>query len=621
MITNRIFTKSNAAKNFFKACGSFGEISGAVTVNNGEITNKTDTYEMVCRYTKTAYGVYSRKDTFTNVSDTPITVNTLKSVFVFDGGEYEAYSQYNSWLTESSGLWHDIATGVQFGSKSARTCLDSTPFLALWNKQNRHGAAFHLVPESAWEMGARFVKHEAMFGKLVVEIGIQEYNFNVVLNPGESVELPEIIFYGFENKTDTDCYKLHRYMNEVCPRKKLPAIYNSWLYNFDAINYDMLAKQIPVAAEMGFDYFVIDAGWFGKGGDWSSSVGDWEENLTGGLCGRMIDVANLVRANGMKFGLWFEPERADGNSDAVKNHPDWFKFEDGAYLFDFANKEARENMLEVISGNIDKYGIEYIKFDFNADLTYDDRKTSFLEYHKGHNDFMAKLRERYPDIYITSCASGGFRMNLAGCRNFDSFWPSDNESPYDEMRMYRETIMRLPPQAFEKYTCIQTVKNFKPGGYNPENEKILACNDGTWYDVACVHPSYLKNYFNGSPIGFSCDLTSFSEDVRKMIGDYIADVKANSDFWLNAECRILCDGKELTVYEYSDKALSKIVISAFFGTVKQRNLCVYPIVDRCKNYLVNGEKISGEELCENGIDVFVPQWKEAVRIEITEVQC
>ena len=86
MITNRIFTKSNAAKNFFKACGSFGEISGAVTVNNGEITNKTDTYEMVCRYTKTAYGVYSRKDTFTNVSDTPITVNTLKSVFVFDGG-------------------------------------------------------------------------------------------------------------------------------------------------------------------------------------------------------------------------------------------------------------------------------------------------------------------------------------------------------------------------------------------------------------------------------------------------------------------------------------------------------------------------------------------------------
>lgn len=135
-----------------------------------------------------------------------------------------------------------------------------------------------------------------------------------------------------------------------------------------------------------------------------------------------------------------------------------------------------------------------------------------------------------------------------------------------------------------------------------------------------MHPSYLKNYFNGSPIGFSCDLTSFSEDVRKMIGDYIADVKANSDFWLNAECRILCDGNDLTVYEYSDKALSKIVISAFFGTVKQRNLCVYPIVDRCKNYLVNGEKISGEELSENGIDVFVPQWKEAVRIEITEVQ-
>ncbi len=61
------------------------------------------------------------------------------------------------------------------------------------------------------------------------------------------------------------------------------------------------------------------------------------------------------------------------------------------------------------------------------------------------------------------------------------------------------------------------------------------------------------------------------------------------------------------------------VVVVFFGTVMQRNICVYPVVDTNKTYLVNGEKISGAELCENGIDVFVPQWKEAVQIEITEV--
>ena len=87
-------------------------------------------------------------------------------------------------------------------------------------------------------------------------------------------------------------------------------------------------------------------------------------------------------------------------------------------------------------------------------------------------------------------------------------------------------------------------------------------------------------------MGFSCDLTLISEKVRKMMTEYIADVKKNRDFWIKAECRILCDAKELTVYEYSDKELKKNVIVAFLGTVMQRNLCVYPVVDANKIYLV-----------------------------------
>ena len=619
MINNRVFLKSDSPKNFFKACGAFGEISGTIERDGNKIINKTDTYKMVCRYTKNNYGVYTRQDTFQNISDKPITVNCLKSVFVFDGGEYEGYSQYNSWQTESAGKWQDLSTGIHLSGRSARTSMDATPFLSLWNKQTCHGAAFHLVPDSAWEITARMARHEAMFARLFVEIGILEYNLNVTLYPGEKIELPEIIFYGYTNKTDMDCYKLHRYMNERYPRKSFPIIYNSWLYNFDRISYEILENQVSVASEMGFEYFVIDAGWFGKGGDWSSSVGDWSENLTGGFCGRMREFADLVRANGMKFGLWFEVERADVNSDAVKNHRDWFVEENGTFLLDFANAEARENMLSTIFGMIEKYDIEYIKFDFNADLYYDCRRSAFLGYHAGHKAFMAALRERYPDLYITNCASGGARMNLAGCRNFDSFWPSDNESPYDEMRMYKESLLRLPPQVFEKYTCIQTINNFKPGGYNPESEKIIACNDATWYDVAGVHPSWLKAYFTGSPIGFSCNLTLIAENIRKQIAEYITDVKKNRDFWIKAECRILSDAKELTVYEYSDKELKRNVIVAFFGTVMQRNICVYPVVDTNKTYLVNGEKISGAELGKNGIDVYVPQWKEAVQIEITEV--
>ena len=77
MINNKLFEKSNNPQHFFRACGSFGEISGTIERADGEIINKTDTYKMVCRYTKTDYGVYSRKDTFENISDKPITVSCL----------------------------------------------------------------------------------------------------------------------------------------------------------------------------------------------------------------------------------------------------------------------------------------------------------------------------------------------------------------------------------------------------------------------------------------------------------------------------------------------------------------------------------------------------------------
>ena len=146
MINNRIFLKSDNPKDFFKTCGSFGEISGTIERDGNEIINKTDVYKIVCRYTKTNCGVYTRQDTFENISDKPITVNCLKSVFVFDGGEYEGYSQYNSWQTESAGKWQDLSTGIHLSGRSARTSMDATPYFHCGTSRPVMVPSFTLCP-------------------------------------------------------------------------------------------------------------------------------------------------------------------------------------------------------------------------------------------------------------------------------------------------------------------------------------------------------------------------------------------------------------------------------------------------------------------------------------------
>jgi alpha-galactosidase len=244
-----------------------------------------------------------------------------------------------------------------------------------------------------------------------------------------------------------DAYKLHAYMHKHYPRKSFPIIYNSWLYRFDKFTTEDILAQIPLAADIGAEYFVIDAGWFGKGKNWTVSVGDWSENLVTGFAGRMGEVADAVRAHGMKFGLWIEFERAHAKSDAIRDHEEYYTIaheDTGVRFFDFANPEARAWMLDTVSGLIDKYGVKYIKNDNNVDMQWDPRHTGYYEYHKGRDAFIDALRAKYPDLYLTSCASGGEQMELANYTRFDSNWPSDNESPYVEMDIYKASLSLVP---------------------------------------------------------------------------------------------------------------------------------------------------------------------------------
>lgn len=612
MFNRKTFEKGTDSRQFFGGCGSFGEMRGTVQRDGKAISLNTPEYSITCTYEHDAYGVFTRRDLFVNRSDKEMIVNGLKSRFVFEGGEYEVYTQFCNWQTENMGQWQPLVTSVSVGTDCIRDCQNAAPFMALWSAQEQRGVALHLLPESGWSMKATRVGIGGKKTKIVVELGISDYNFAKKLAPGESLELPELICYEVKNKIHLDCYKLHNYLHTRYPRRLMPMMYNTWLYRFDNITFENLSKQIPLAADLGLEYFFIDAGWFGKGKDWFTSVGDWEENQTAGFQGRMLEFANQVRAAGMKFGIWLEPERAHVNSDAVKNHPEYYlpMGADTENLFlDFGNPEAREWMLGVLGGLIEHYGVEYIKDDFNAHDYFDVKQESFISYHKGQREFIKTLRERYPQVYLCSCAGGGMRMELDNYKYFDSTWPSDNESPYTEMEMYRHGILRLPPQAFERWAAIHSItgledfyKSFGNSCYG-SCERLVACADATWTHIDGVMLSYLKGYMTGGPIGFSCDLSLISETVRAEMKAFIAKMKEERAFWMTAVARVLCATKTLDVYQYSDMALNRAVIQVFTNDVLQETCTVHPELDAAKSYRVNGEVRTGAEIQEEGIEI------------------
>lgn len=628
------FLAGHFAREYFKGHGSFGEICGEVTHEDGALTNRSDAYEIRCTYETCENGVFTRKDVFTNISDRPIRVNGLKSRFVFNGDEYEVYTQFNGWQHESSGQWQSLVTSVTTQSRSTRLTFSGTPFMALWSKQENRGVAMHIIPNGAWEMTATRTPYSSKHTKVVADLGLHEYGMDITLQPGESIEMPEILCYEFRNKLDMDCWKLHNYMHIRAPRRQMPMLYNTWLCRFDNLDYDVLIRQAELAAELGLEYYLIDAGWFGKGAAWNLSVGDWEENQTGALYGRMNEVADKIRSLGMKFGLWLEPERAVPTADNVKNFPQYYMKggteEDPYYFLDFGNDEARCWMLDIVFGLIDRYGIEYIKDDYNADLYFDPKNTAFTNYHEGHRKFIGAIREKYPDIYLTNCGSGGLRLDLKSYMLFDSAWPSDNESPYIEMRMYRDTILRMPPQGFERWIAAHSIAGHKDfyqcfaGSNRDDLERMVACGDAVWHHLVGVQESFMDGYMTCGPVGFSCDLRLFSEKAFAHFKEKIAGIKEEREFWKTAVARILVDTESVTTFQYSDAALNKIVVQMFTHETMQQHFRVYPVVDKARSYrTADGTVLTGCQIEEEGLaintETWLDNWHEMYQITLDAI--
>lgn len=595
---------------FFSAYGSFGVVDGAdrdvnkTKCERNKFTADYDDFSAVCEYEEFENGVYSRQDYFTAKKE--LILNRYTSRFYLEGGEYEVYTQYSSWHKESLGGWQPLVTGCEIANMGIRTTEGVTPMAAIRNKATGKTLVFHLMPNAQWKINILKMPLDHKWDCVVIETGINDKGLALKCAEGEVIEMPRIFFFEVENTIDFDAWKLHTVYNRLYPRKVLPILFNTWLVNFDTINVEQIYKEAECAAELGVEQFLVDAGWFGTSDSWEKDIGDWKENQNGGFYGKVNELAEYVRSLGMKFGIWLEPERALTNTESYKSHPEYYKLGSrGSAFIDFANDEAREYITNIAVSLIEKYGCRFMKFDFNDNLTYDESGDGFYRYFKGTKKFVEEIRAKYPDIYITNCASGGNRMDLYQGTIYDSIWSSDNQSPIGGFRIFKDTALRMPPCHIEKWDVRRFFEGF-PKYANKELVTLpISCNGATWENVCTVKAEYTHNFMTGGPMGFSTDIASYPDEEKKALKAHIAKFKKDREFYKNATLRVIYDSQDITAIQYSDTELKKVVIQIFCNVVNQRTVTVYPVLNKNTKYILNSEEVFANTICEDGIKTLV----------------
>jgi len=319
-----------------------------------------------------------------------------------------------------------------------RSSNDYVPFLEL-NLDEMNGYLFAVGWTGSWK--ARF----ANSGETVaVEIGMERTNFRLL--PGESVRQPSVLIFVRKNQTRREFKtRVHRFMLEnKVPRDSkgqiippILAVASGGGNKTPKMMADVL--QYCVDNRMPFDTYWIDAGWYGAphedelygncGPNWSKYVGDWRVNTETHPTGDLLPIADAVHQAGMKFLLWFEPERMTDSAPILKEHPEYRH----GQLVDYGNPEALKWIQDTVYGMIAKHRIDVYRQDFNMDpgpvwrgMDEPDRVGIAEAKHiAGMYKFLDDMRTRFPDILQENCASGGRRIDIEMVSRAHTYCRSD----------------------------------------------------------------------------------------------------------------------------------------------------------------------------------------------------
>ena len=346
------------------------------------------------------------------------------------------------------------------------------------------------------------------------------------LHPGEAIRTPRILVVMWDGDEPLGGHNLLRrvlldhYVPRIDGEIVLPPVTQNTWFTFntgnDVTEENQLDAMRPMAP-MGIEAFWLDAGWF-EGG-WPGGVGSWLPKAKAFPRG-LKPLGDAAHKAGMKFVVWFEPERVSLNSRIAKEHKDWvLRAGKGDGLFNLGDPAARKWLTDHLSKCIGDWGIDVYRNDFNIDpLPFwraadkpDRQGIAEIRYVEGLYTMWDELLRRHPHLFIDTCASGGRRIDLEIISRSLPLWRSDTqccgrEMPTQDQSQIAGLSLYVPlhsgggwsfePYAFRSIamTGVNVCPDTRPKSFPVEQAKAAIA------EAKSLRPMYLGDYYPLLPV-------------------------------------------------------------------------------------------------------------------------
>ncbi len=474
-------TDGNMSTALYAECYEQGEV-----VDEGNfvtcITLKDPVYPITVQLNYKAYVKEDMIEAWTEITNNEkgtVNLTTFASaVLPIRRGDVWLSHFYGSWANETRLVEEPLTAGQKVivnkdGTRNSHTDHSEVMFSLDGKGQENSGAVIGAALCYSGNYRLKVVTDDTDYHYFFA--GINEDNSEYHLKKGETFQTPALaLTYSDQGLSGVsrNFHKWGRKYKLMHGNKERKILLNSWEGVYFDINQQGMDQMMHDIASMGGELFVMDDGWFGdkypRKTD-NSSLGDWvvdKNKLPDGIEGLLRD----AQKNGVKFGIWIEPEMANTTSELYEKHPDWIvkaPKRDAVLgrggtqvVLDMANPKVQDFVFSIVDNLMTKYPeIDYIKWDANMPimnhgsqyLTMNDQSHLYIEYHRGFQKTCQRIRDKYPDVTIQACASGGGRANWGVLPYFDEFWVSDNTDALQRIYMQWGTSYFFPAIAMASH--------------------------------------------------------------------------------------------------------------------------------------------------------------------------
>lgn len=444
------------------------------------------------------YGVLEKEDIITrsviikNAGKAPVTVKKAQSACLdFLHGDYDLIKFHGRHAMERNMERMPVShESTRIGSRRGTSSHQYNPGVILAGKNTNEdsGSCYGMLFVYSGNFLVEAEKDQ--YDQTRIQMGLTDELFAYPLEAGAEFTAPEVILsYTNKGLSRLSQQYHHCIMNHICQGKYVhanrPVLINSWEAAYFDFTGDTIVELAKEAKALGIDMVVMDDGWFGKRNDDNSSLGDWyvNEEKLGGTLTKLIE---RVNAEGVKFGIWIEPEMVSEDSDLYREHPDWAITIPGRkpvrsrnqLVLDFSRKEVRDEIFKRICAVLDQGNVEYIKWDMNRSLADIYAPNVTYDYVLGVYDFLEKLTNRYPDILIEGCSGGGGRFDAGMLYYTPQIWCSDNTDAINRTRIQYGTSFFYPVAAMGSH--VSAVPNHQTGRVTSMHTRGVAAMSGTF---------------------------------------------------------------------------------------------------------------------------------------------